>query len=110
MRVASAPVSWGITEVEGLTSDYPYARVMDEIHAAGYEGTELGPWGYYPTDGYTLAAELYARDLTLAGAFVDVPIHDHELFHEGLDALRQVVHLLAKVGTPMLVLSARGTP
>ncbi len=110
MKVASAPVSWGITEVEGLRSDYPYARVMDEIRAAGYEGTELGPWGFYPTSPDALAAQLQARGLSLVGAFVDVPVHDPALFDKGRQAVRQAVSLLTQACATMLILSAQGTP
>jgi hypothetical protein len=35
MKAASAPVSWGITEIEGLQADLNYSQVMDEIQAAG---------------------------------------------------------------------------
>ena len=110
MRVASAPVSWGITEVAGLTADVPYGEVLDEIARAGYGGTELGPWGYLPTAPETLRADLAARDLALVGAFVDVPIHDATLFAEGRAAVAQVVPLLAALQAPVLILSARQTP
>ena len=110
MRLASAPVSWGITEVEGLSADLSYGRVMDEIARAGYEGTELGPWGFYPTRAPELRAELLARGLALVGAFVDVPLHDAALFEEGREAVRRVLPLLAELGAPALILSARGTP
>ena len=41
MQVANAPCSWGVIEnIEG--ERYDYARVLDEIAASGYAGTELG--------------------------------------------------------------------
>src|SRR5919109_1159541 len=102
MRLASAPVSWGITEVEGLSADLSYGRVMDEIAGAGYEGTELGPWGFYPTSAQELRAELSERGLALVGAFVDVPLHDPALFDEGREAVRRVLPLLAELDAPAL--------
>ncbi len=110
MQIASAPVSWGITEVQGLHGDLPFSQVMDEIRAAGYAGTELGPWGFYPTAPADLRRELAARGLRLVGAFVDVPIHDRDQFDVGRAMVRQVVPLLAALGAPMLILSARQTP
>jgi inosose dehydratase len=117
MKVASAPVSWGITEVEGLMADLPYGRVMDGIRQAGYSGTELGPWGFYPTTPHDLRSALEARGLALAGSFVDVPVHDAARFDEGRQAVRQVLPLLASFanasdgsGAPVLILSARQTP
>jgi inosose dehydratase len=117
MQVASAPVSWGITEIKGLLSDLPYSRVMDEIRDAGYQGTELGPWGFYPHAPRELRFALDARGLALVGSFVDVPIHDAALFDEGRRALQQVLPLLASFAAtgatstaPVLILSARQTP
>lgn len=117
MQVASAPVSWGITEVKGLQSDLPYSRVMDEIRDAGYEGTELGPWGFYPHAPGELHSALDARGLALVGSFVDVPVHDAALFDEGRRAVQQVLPLLASFAStgatptaPVLILSARQTP
>src|SRR5690242_1235408 len=113
MKVASAPVSWGITEVEGLMSDLPYELVMGEIREAGYEGTELGPWGFYPTAPGELHSALDARGLALVGSFVDVPIHDPARFGEGREAVQQVLPLLAsfsssgsQASAPVLILSA----
>ena len=49
IQVANAPCSWGVIEnVEGERGGY--ARVIDEMHEAGYAGTELGDWGFMPTD------------------------------------------------------------
>jgi inosose dehydratase len=110
MRVASAPVSWGITEIKGLKADLPYGQVMDEIREAGYEGTELGPWGFYPTDPDKLRRELSSRGLSMVGAFVDVPIHDPARFDEGRQAVRQVLPLLSALNAPVLILSAQQTP
>ena len=50
IRVANAPVSWGIYEFEGLAQKYPYTQVLDEIAETGYTGVELGPWQYLPTE------------------------------------------------------------
>src|SRR5690606_20365529 len=70
IRLAAAPVSWGVTEVAAGAARLPWTTVMDEIAAAGYEATELGPYGYYPTDPAELRAALAVRGLTLTSAFV----------------------------------------
>jgi inosose dehydratase len=93
MKAASAPVSWGITEAE-----------------AGYQGTELGPWGFYPTSPDELDAQLADRGIALVGAFVDVPLHEPALFDGGRRAVRRVIPLLAELGAQALILSAQGTP
>ena len=50
IRVATAPVSWGVMEVEGWGRQKSYGEVLDEMVQAGYTGTELGPYGFLPTD------------------------------------------------------------
>lgn len=70
IRIATAPVSWGILEVEGWGKQRPYGEVLDEIVQAGYTGTELGPYGFLPTDPAQLKSELAQRNLLLLGAFV----------------------------------------
>jgi inosose dehydratase len=73
MRVANAPVSYGAFEqTVGVLPNVPAADVvLDAIAAAGYEGTELGPYGYFGTGG-DLRHALDRRGLALAGAFVEV--------------------------------------
>ena len=50
--------------------------MLDEIRDTGYAGTELGDWGFMPTDPARLQTELGARRLDLVGAFVPVPLAD----------------------------------
>ena len=60
IQVANAPCSWGVIEnVEGDRGGY--ARVIDEIQQTGYQGTELGDWGFMPTDPDLLRSELASR-------------------------------------------------
>ena len=48
--------------------------MLDELAATGYIGTELGDWGYMPTDPDALTRELARRGLTMLGAFVPVAL------------------------------------
>ena len=51
LQIANAPCSWGVLEFEEhAAAGYDYDRVLDEMRAAGYDGTELGDWGFMPTD------------------------------------------------------------
>jgi inosose dehydratase len=97
IRVANAPCSWGVIEdVAGERSDY--RRVIDEMQQTGYSGTELGDWGFMPTDPAVLTAELQARGLSLLASWVSVKLHDpsqHE--QSAADAVR-TARLLAAVG------------
>ena len=90
IKVASAPVSWGIYEFEGIAPKYPYTRVLDEIKDTGYTGIELGPYGYLPTDPEVLRAELDKRGLQLLSAFVPVKLVDPAAHEAGAEAALKV--------------------
>ena len=71
IQIANAPCSWGVIEnIEG--ERITYSKVLDELKATGYAGTELGDWGFMPTDPTLLADELSRRNLKLLGSWVNV--------------------------------------
>src|SRR5688500_20163777 len=76
IKIANAPCSWGVLEFDLEGEVAGYAQVLDEIRATGYEGTELGDWGFMPTDPAALGRELSDRRLALVGAFVPVAFAD----------------------------------
>lgn len=107
MKIANAPCSWGVLEFE-LDGEAPgYAQVLDEMAEIGYVGTELGDWGFMPTDAGQLRTELEARELTLLAAFVGVALADPETHNAGEALALRHARLLAGVGgtTPFIVLS-----
>jgi inosose dehydratase len=98
IRVANAPVSWGALEFEEYSQKpLPYHVVLDEIAETGYAGTELGDWGFLPTDPDTLREELARRGLAMVGAFVPVRLRDPEALADGLKHALRVARLLAAV-------------
>jgi inosose dehydratase len=74
-----------------------YQQMLDELAATGYAGTELGDWGYMPTDPDALRAELEQRALTMVGAFVPVALSDPQAHADGEAHALQVARLLAAV-------------
>jgi inosose dehydratase len=110
MRIATAPVSWGIVEVEGWGSQRPYSEVLDEMRQAGYEGTELGPYGYLPTDPILLRAELARRHLELVTAFVPIPLSDPERCEREFSTVLRVADLLSALGATLLILADALSP
>lgn len=107
MRVANAPCSWGALEFDWAGPAPSFVRVLDEMSAADYAGTELGDWGFLPTDPATLSAELSKRRLALLGAFVPVALTDAATHAAGTEAAQRVARLLSAVSgdTPFIVLS-----
>jgi inosose dehydratase len=111
--VGNAPCSWGSLEFEGLEGEpVRYAQMLDELAATGYTGTELGDWGYMPTNPGLLAAALATRRLALTGAFVPVALKDPESHAAGEEAAVRTATLVAEAArrldqptAPFLVLA-----
>ena len=78
-RVGVAPDSWGVIFVKD-GKQMPWDQVLDEMAEAGFEGVELGPWGFFPNTMETLHPELEKRGLDLASATLPVePVNEEKL-------------------------------
>ncbi|HKI18950.1 MAG TPA: sugar phosphate isomerase/epimerase [Isosphaeraceae bacterium] len=103
IKLGSAPDSWGVW----FASDprqIPWQRFLDEIALAGYEWTELGPYGYLPTDLSLLRGELERRGLSVSAAVAISHLEDPAAW---FDLERQVLGgggLVAGLGGRFLVL------
>jgi inosose dehydratase len=102
---ASAPDSWGVLDYPGPSWEQSYQKMLDEMVLAGYTGTELGPYGFFPTDPAVLSPELSKRNLKLLGSFVPAPLSDPASTKLVVDQIRKVGGLLAALGAPFLVLA-----
>jgi inosose dehydratase len=107
IRIANAPCSWGVLEFDLEGEAAGYVQVLDEMVETGYQGTELGDWGFMPTDPNKLAQELHSRGLTLLGAFVPVALKDPRAHAAGEEAAVRTARLLAAVegNIPFIVLA-----
>jgi inosose dehydratase len=98
-RIANAPCSWGV--IEGIDGERGgYARVLDEMQHTGYVGTELGDWGFMPTEPNELRRELGARGLSLLASWVSVQLHDARQHRQNAGDAVRTAKLLAAVGGP----------
>src|SRR5690242_20327741 len=98
--VSNAPCSWGSLEFEGLEGEQvPYGQMLNELKATGYTGTELGDWGYMPTEPEALLGELQGRNLSIVGAFVPVALKNEAAHAVGEANALKVAHLLAQVSS-----------
>src|SRR5690606_30843287 len=102
VRLGNAPVSWGVDYADDPKNP-PWQGVMDEIAKAGYRNTELGPYGYYPTDPAVLRAEFDRRGLTVQAGFVFQPLHDPAHKDAVLAVAGRTLELLEAVGGRHLV-------
>jgi inosose dehydratase len=109
LLVGNAPCSWGTLEFEKAKGEQiPYVQMLDELVETGYTGTELGDWGYMPTDPALLRAALENRGLSLLGAFVPITLKDAGAHRAGVARALKTARLLADAaGTsrPFLILA-----
>jgi inosose dehydratase len=109
-KFACAPNSWGVLDYPSPSWEQSYQTMLDEMVSAGYTGTELGPYGFLPTDAKVLQGELAQRNLKLLGSFVPVDISDPASTKLVVDQIRVVGGLLAALEAPFLVLADMQSP
>lgn len=102
IKLANAPVSWGVDYADDAQNP-EWERVMDEIASAGYDFTELGPYGYYPTDPARLRDEFGRRRLTPIAGFLFQNLHEPSCEHAVLDMARKTAKLVGLIGGNRLV-------
>jgi inosose dehydratase len=107
IQVANAPCSWGALEFDWAGPAPSFARVLDEMMQTGYAGTELGDWGFLPTEPEPLRAEVSRRHLSLLGAFVPVQLTNAAAHKAGVESALRVARLMSAVEgrSPFVVLS-----
>jgi len=109
LLVGNAPCSWGTLEfAEAKGEQIGYSRMLDELAETGYTGTELGDWGYMPTEPCALRGELERRGLAMLGAFVPVALKNQASHDAGIATAVKTARLLAAVAStprPYLVLA-----
>lgn len=108
MKVGNAPISWGICEIPDWGPQLDRERVLDEMARAGYAGTELGPWGYLPTDVGELKQLLDDKGLAMAAAFVPVDLRSEGRLEHELGQVKATASLLAALGATQIVIADGG--
>lgn len=99
IKVAAAPVSWGVFEkTEGDPLQLQPEQMLDQMAAAGYAGTELGPPGYFG-DAAEMKERLAVRGLSMIGAFMPIRFSRVEAIDEDLEWMSGVLDLL-EAGRP----------
>jgi inosose dehydratase len=104
MKIAGAPISWGVCEVPGWGYQLDADRVLGEMREVGLSATELGPEGFLPTDPGELTGLLDAHRLSCVGTFAPVLLHDAG--HDPLADIAAPLDALLACGAEVLVLAA----
>lgn len=104
IKIAGAPISWGVCEVPGWGFQLGPDRVLAEMRGVGLTATELGPEGFLPTDTDELKAVLAQHELSCVGGFVPVVLHKPD--HDPADDLAGPLDSLVAAGAGVVVLAA----
>ena len=104
MKLAGAPISWGVCEVPGWGYQLPPDRVLAEMRDVGLSATELGPEGFLPSDPDQLTALLKIYGLRCVGQFAPVVLHDEN--HDPLPDIAAPLDALLATEADVLVLAA----
>ena len=103
VRIGSAPVSWGVW-FPSDPKQPPWRQFLDEVATAGYQWTELGPYGYLPTELPVLREELARRSLRLSGGVAMADLADPARWPEVEAQVVGVGELLGALDARFLVL------
>jgi inosose dehydratase len=104
MKLAGAPISWGVCEVPGWGYQLPPDRVLAEMRDVGLSATELGPEGFLPSDPDQLTALLKVYGLRCVGQFAPVVLHKED--HDPLPDIAAPLDALLATDADVLVLAA----
>ena len=103
LKIGTAPISWGVL-LPSDAKETPWNRYLDEVAEAGYEWTELGPYGYLPTDPTELKKELKQRGLQISSGYIFQHFDDASLWPEIEKEVLDTGRLLGEVGAKFLTL------
>src|SRR5512133_1335496 len=96
IKVGNAPCSWGTLEFEGYdVNPIGYTQMLDELVETGYTATELGDWGFMPTEPAALRKEIESRNLVNLGAYVQCAFKKAEAHAAGREEVLKIARLLA---------------
>jgi len=104
VKIAGAPISWGVCEVPGWGYQLSPQRVLVEMRDVGLSATELGPEDFLPSDPDELRALLDSFGLSCVGTFAPVVLHDAG--HDPVSDLVGPLDALVACGADVLVLAA----
>jgi len=103
LRLAGAPISWGVCEVPGWGQMLPPDRVLGEMTQLGLRACELGPVGYLGNDPAAIKSLVGSYGLSIVGGFVPLVLHDKDVWAETEAEARRVASRYAKAGAECFV-------
>ncbi len=105
MKLAAAPISWGVCEVPNWGLQLAPDRVLGDMRALGVHATEAGPPGFLPADPAAARALLDSYGLRLVGGFVTAVLHESVRRADELTSVKRQAKWLAAGGAELVVLA-----
>jgi len=104
VKIAGAPISWGVSEVPGWGFQMSPDRVLAEMHSLGLTATEFGPEGFLPSDPSQKAKFLSEHNIRAIGGFYPILLHDPD--HDPIPSVTAELDSYEAAGAEVLVLAA----
>jgi inosose dehydratase len=104
VKIAGAPISWGVCEVPGWGFQMDRDRVLAEMVSLGYTATEFGPLGFLPVEATARVSFLAERGLAAVGGFVPAVLHNPD--HDPEPEIRAELEVFRAAGASTIVLAA----
>lgn len=104
MKLAAAPISWGVCEAPNWGHQLGPDRVFGEMAELGITATEFGPEGFLPTDPELKARRLAEFGLRAVGGFVPVVLHEPDV--DPRPAVASALDGFVAAGAEVLILAA----
>lgn len=104
LRIAGAPISWGVCEVPDWGYQLAPDRVLAEMSQLGLTATEFGPIGFLPSAPAARAEKLEKHQMKAVGGFYPVVLHDSQF--DPLSEIQIELESFIASGAEILVLAA----
>lgn len=104
MKIAGAPISWGVCEVPNWGYQMAPERVLAEMKEIGLTATEFGPQGWLPVEAEARAAVVAEYGLQPVGSFFLAVMHDPDT--DPIPAVNVELDAFDVAGGKYLVLAA----
>lgn len=104
VKIAAAPISWGVCEVPDWGHQMSPERVLSEMQELGFDATEFGPEGFLPDEPAARAETLERHSMQAVGGFYPAVIHDPD--HDPLPGIERELEAYTAAGADTLVLAA----
>src|SRR5712692_9296880 len=106
MRLAAAPISWGISEVPGWGFQLDRDHMLRDAVRLGLRDIEAGPPGFLPADAGEANDLAHRHGVNVIGGFVTAVLHRPERLEAELSAVDKKAAWLSALGAEVLVLAA----